>query len=316
MVTEHRISPILGAAPVVLIIASEELQEAYRRGLAHADFRGELRFLGHGLAHEDVEQHVSDPRLEVVVNVPGAAGDLAFSQSAIAAGKHVYEAESTFQTVEHLRGLAAAADRAGVVFGSGPDTVLGATVRTAAAVLADGELGTIAGIEVGVPARVEGDPLWERKLRCALAALMVLLGESGPGAEALDENEGGCPRGTLPAGARIRMPETFDGDRESGGLILEGSEGGRLRLGGLLHYDRDVEWDPEGTGRWEAVDRGLRPTTDRAGRLFRGPGVVELLGHLNGGPHRTAGVRAAEVLELCEQMRAAASMRTGRHSDV
>jgi predicted dehydrogenase len=79
--------------------------------------------------------------VDIVLNltVPSAHAEVALA--AIAAGKHVYGEKPLASTTSAARTILTAADKAGVVVGCAPDTVLGTGVQTARASVDAGDIG-------------------------------------------------------------------------------------------------------------------------------------------------------------------------------
>jgi predicted dehydrogenase len=122
----------LPALPDVELVAVADID----RGRAAAVAAGHP-----GLRALTVDELLTDPQVDTVLNLTVPAAHAQIDLAAIAAGKHVY-AEKPFavQTAEGQLVLAAA-DAAGVVVGSAPDTVLGTGIQTARAALDEGLIG-------------------------------------------------------------------------------------------------------------------------------------------------------------------------------
>lgn len=91
------------------------------------------------------EALVSDPQVEVVVNLTVPLAHATVSRAAIHAGKHVYAEKPFAVSWEDATGLLQEADRAGVLTGCAPDTVLGAGVQTCRDIVDSGEIGEVIG---------------------------------------------------------------------------------------------------------------------------------------------------------------------------
>ncbi|MFE7404565.1 Gfo/Idh/MocA family protein [Isoptericola sp. NPDC057559] len=89
-----------------------------------------------------VDELVTDPEVDVVLNltVPAAHADVALR--AIAAGKDVYGEKPLAATTDEARAIVEAGRAAGVRVGCAPDTVLGTGVQTARKAVDDGLVGT------------------------------------------------------------------------------------------------------------------------------------------------------------------------------
>ncbi|PZE75813.1 Gfo/Idh/MocA family protein [Curtobacterium sp. MCBD17_019] len=105
-----------------------------------------------------VDDLLTSPDVDVVLNLTIPAAHASVATRAVAAGKHVYgEKPLALSTAEAAPVLEAAA-RAGVRVGSAPDTVLGTGIQTARAAIDDGLIGTPVGAAVAWSA--PGHELW------------------------------------------------------------------------------------------------------------------------------------------------------------
>lgn len=89
-----------------------------------------------------VDELLASPDVEAVINLTIPRAHAETSLAAIAAGKGVYVEKPFAATVAEGQRMLAAAETAGVVMGSAPDTVLGTGVQTARAALDAGDIGT------------------------------------------------------------------------------------------------------------------------------------------------------------------------------
>ncbi len=80
--------------------------------------------------------------VDVVLNLTIPKAHAEVSLAAIAAGKHVYSEKPLAMSTVEGREILAAADRAGVLVGCAPDTVLGSGIQTARRCVDDGAVGT------------------------------------------------------------------------------------------------------------------------------------------------------------------------------
>jgi predicted dehydrogenase len=88
-----------------------------------------------------VPELVSDPDVDLVVNLTIPAAHAEVALAAIAAGKSVYNEKPLASTTADARRVLTAAAQAGVRVGAAPDTVLGTGIQTARAAIDDGLIG-------------------------------------------------------------------------------------------------------------------------------------------------------------------------------
>lgn len=105
-----------------------------------------------------VEDLLSDPDIDAVLNltIPAAHADVALR--ALDAGKHVYGEKPLALTTTQAASVLARANASGLRVGSAPDTVLGTGIQTARAVLDAGRIGEPVGAAVHWTA--PGHELW------------------------------------------------------------------------------------------------------------------------------------------------------------
>src|SRR5690606_33166746 len=97
----------------------------------------------HGVpAWGDAEAVLSDPAVDLVVNLTIPATHVEISSRAVAAGKHVWTEKPLGLDRESTQALLRQADAAGVRVGSAPDTILGPGFQTARRAIAEGIIGT------------------------------------------------------------------------------------------------------------------------------------------------------------------------------
>jgi predicted dehydrogenase len=98
-----------------------------------------------GVAAMTVDELLSSPLVDVVLNLTIPAAHVDIDERALAAGKHVYGEKPLALAPEDATGMLALADRMGLRVGSAPDTVLGTGVQTARALLDSGAIGDAVG---------------------------------------------------------------------------------------------------------------------------------------------------------------------------
>lgn len=94
-----------------------------------------------GVRALSVDELVTDPEVDVVLNLTTPAAHAEIALQAIAAGKDVYGEKPLAATTDEARTVVDAARAAGVRLGCAPDTVLGTGVQTARRAVDDGLLG-------------------------------------------------------------------------------------------------------------------------------------------------------------------------------
>jgi predicted dehydrogenase len=87
------------------------------------------------------EQLITDPEVELVVNLTPPLAHADASLSSIAAGKHVWSEKPLASSLDAARQVLEAADEAGVRIGCAPDTFLGGSIQTAIKLIDDGWIG-------------------------------------------------------------------------------------------------------------------------------------------------------------------------------
>ena len=113
------------------LVACADLDAAFAEALA-AD---------HGLEALAVDELIAEPAVEIVLNLTPPAAHVEVTQSALAAGKHVYtEKPLATQTVDAVE-LVAEAERRGLLLGCAPDIFLGGAYQAARALIDEGAIG-------------------------------------------------------------------------------------------------------------------------------------------------------------------------------
>ena len=88
-----------------------------------------------------VDELLSDDAVDLVLNLTIPAAHAEVALKAIAAGKHVYGEKPLAASTAEGELMLAAAEAAGVILGSAPDTVLGTGTQTARKAIDDGLIG-------------------------------------------------------------------------------------------------------------------------------------------------------------------------------
>jgi predicted dehydrogenase len=99
----------------------------------------------YGIAQLSIEELLSDPQIEIVLNLTIPKAHLEVGLKSLAAGKHVYSEKPLGITVDEGRKLLEAASIRHLRVGCAPDTFLGGGHQAARRILDSGELGQIVG---------------------------------------------------------------------------------------------------------------------------------------------------------------------------
>ncbi|MFE7168014.1 Gfo/Idh/MocA family protein [Streptomyces sp. NPDC057616] len=94
-----------------------------------------------GAAAMTVEELLSSPDVDTVLNLTVPAAHAEIALGAVARGKHVYGEKPLAVTLDDARAVLEAAAKAGVGVGCAPDTVLGTGIQTARAAVEAGAIG-------------------------------------------------------------------------------------------------------------------------------------------------------------------------------
>ena len=95
-----------------------------------------------GVRALDINELLTDPEVDLVLNLTIPAAHAEIALKAIAAGKSIYNEKPLAATLAEARTVIDAAAAAGVVVGCAPDTVLGTGIQTARRALDDGLIGS------------------------------------------------------------------------------------------------------------------------------------------------------------------------------
>jgi predicted dehydrogenase len=250
--------------------------------------RAEAQANRFGIEAMTVEQLLTHPEVEIVLNltIPAAHGDVALQ--AIESGKSVYNEKPLAATREDARQIVDRAEENGLLVGCAPDTFLGAGYQTARKLLDDGAIGNptaatamlmLSGHERWHPNpdfyyQPGGGPMFDMG-PYYLAALMSLLGPvervaatASASFETRTIATGDRAGETVPVntpthivsilnfvqGARVSLTTSFDVfETNRTTLVLYGSKG-TLRLPDPNTFGGPIEILHAGSDQWEAVD--------------------------------------------------------------
>lgn len=97
----------------------------------------------YGIAACTLEEMLSDPEIELIINLTPAHAHYSIIRSALNAGKHVYTEKTLTDSLESAAELTALAREKGLYLGSAPDTFLGAAWQAARKAIDDGLIGQV-----------------------------------------------------------------------------------------------------------------------------------------------------------------------------
>lgn len=92
-----------------------------------------------------VDELLSHPEVEIVVNLTTPQSHYAIAEAALRAGKNVYNEKPLTLTLDESRTLLALAEERGRQVGCAPDTILGAGIQTSRRLIDEGRVGRIVG---------------------------------------------------------------------------------------------------------------------------------------------------------------------------
>jgi predicted dehydrogenase len=103
--------------------------------------RAEARAAAWGVAAETAERLIARDDIDIILNLTPPAAHYATTIAALEAGKHVFCEKTLGTTLVEAKALAQAAERRGLRLGVAPDTVLGAGLQKARAMIDAGAIG-------------------------------------------------------------------------------------------------------------------------------------------------------------------------------
>ena len=284
---------------------------------------------------------LADPEITVVVSLTPPIVHAEVTTAALAAGKHVYTEKPLGATTAEAAPLLEHAQAAGRLLGSAPDTFLGSGGQTARAVVDSGEIGEVIGFTlVGSHSRAElwhpdptflfspgGGPLLDVGPYFVTQLVQLL----GPVAAVMGKTRIGAARREVTAPDRlVDFVDVTVPTHAAAVLELESGA-----IGTYLHsFDvwnhRHPHMELYGTlgtltvphPNWFGGDVELQLHSEPAARVvppvtppipgegmgrsnFRGYGVLDLIGALDGAPHRTDARLAYHTLEVLEAVQLA-----------
>lgn len=286
---------------------------------------------------DSVAALAADDDVDVLVNLTPPLAHESVTRALLASGKHVFTEKPLTASFATAAPLVAEARERGVLFGSAPDTFLGAAGQTARAAVDEGLIGEVIGASAFVThSKAElwhpdptflftpgGGPALDMG-PYYIAALVNLLGPvarisasarigstvrpvSTPGrrVDSIDVSIPTHASATLDfaSGAIGTVLASFDvWDHQLPFIELYGSKG-TLSVPDPNNYDDAVKVRLHGEPEWRELAPVIDGFTD--GVLeellpLRGPGVADLAGALDGAPFRTSADFALHVLEVLD----------------
>lgn len=288
-------------------------------------------------AYSSIEALLGDNEIDVVINITPPAAHASVTIAALEAGKHVYVEKPLAAELKQTPSIFDSVKTSGKMLGAAPDTFLGSAGQTVRDAIDRGVIGEPIGASMfvthskaelwhpnptflfqpgGGPALDLG-PYYITTLVNALGPVASVAGFSRIGAPVrtmLGENkEVDTIQVTTPthstailrltSGVIVTAMLSFD-VWDSGLPFIEiyGQEG-TLKVPDPNRFDGDVLVRRHTDTQWSVVEPVFEPTgpaDDDAVQMLRGYGVADLVGALNGQPHRASGSLAAHVLEVLE----------------
>ncbi len=95
-----------------------------------------------GIRVMSVEELITDPEIEIVLNLTVPASHYEISKKALLAGKHAYSEKPLAVSLEEGRELVALAQEKGLMVAAAPDTFLGGGIQTCLQLIEEGRVGT------------------------------------------------------------------------------------------------------------------------------------------------------------------------------
>lgn len=310
------------------VVAVADLDEARAREVAE---RTGARALG-------VDALLTDPEVDVVLNLTTPAGHAEIALAAIAAGKAVYNEKPLAMTVADGREILAAAERAGVRVGGAPDTVIGTGVQTARRAVDEGLIGTPTSATAtflcpgherwhpnpdfyyapGGGPLLDMGPYYVTALVTLLGPVVSVVGAGnaprttrtiGSGPRAGQEVPVQVPTHvsgilTHASGALSTITMSFDVAATLASPIEVHGPTGSLQVPDPNTFDGEVRHRALGAEEWETL-----PVSAGYAKGGRGLGVAELMAQADPADVRTSGALALHVLDVMESVLRAAEER-------
>ncbi|MDJ1130983.1 Gfo/Idh/MocA family protein [Streptomyces iconiensis] len=300
----------------------------------------------HGIAaYDSVEALLSDPDVDIVVNITPPVAHAAVSAQAIRAGKHVYVEKPVAATVAEAAPLTGLAREHGVLFGSAPDTFLGSAAQTARKALDDGVIGEPVGATAFVthskaetwhpnpgflfaPGGGPGldlGPYYLTSLVNLLGPIATVSGLSRVGAavrevtspdRTVDRIQVTTPTHAaavlgFASGVIGSLQMSFDVWNHHLPFLEIYGTAGTLTIPDPNGFDGDVQVRGNHDSEWTTLPPVFPASgsLDMAVQMLRGKGVDDLAGAVDGAPHRATAELAFHVLEALEAVETSSTTR-------
>ena len=333
---------VIGCGTIIAAYLSTFPRLATVRLVAVADLdvaRAEAVAAGQpGVRALSVDELMTDPDMDLILNltIPAAHADIALR--AIAAGKAVYGEKPLAATTDEARKVLEAAATAGAVVGCAPDTVLGTGIQTARKAIDDGLIGTPISAtatmmtpgherwhpnpdfyyQPGGGPLLDMGPYYVSALVCLLGPVVSVTGAAshtraqrtigkGPRAgQVIPVDVDSHVTGILvhAGGAISTLVMSFDAVRTKSPNIEIHGEAGSLVVPDPNRFDGDVELFTLGAAEWETL-----PASAGYMGAGRGFGIADLAATPAGAEPRAGGELAFHVLDVMESV--LESARTG-----
>ena len=287
-------------------------------------------------AYSSIDELLTDPSIEVVVNITPPTAHREVTLAALAAGKHVYVEKPITLEVDEAVELQQVAARAGLQLGSAPDTFFGSAGQTARSVLDRGIIGDVVGASLSIShSRVEtwhpnpafffkpgGGPLLDLG-PYYITALVNMLGPvqwvagmtrigaphrtvTTPGSS-VDSIEVETPTHAAAvmrtvSGAIVTLQASFDvWDTEHPPIEVYGTKGA-MSVPDPNGFDGEVRIRLHDDDQWQRVDPVFPATAapEMDAQMLRGFGVADLVASTQGSEQRASAALATHVLEVLQ----------------
>lgn len=293
------------------------------------------------LSYGSLQDLLRDPQIDVVVNITPPNAHAAVTIEALEAGKHVYVEKPIAATVADSKEMLKSARTNGRLLGSAPDTFLGSAGQTVRAAIDEGRIGEpIAAVAFiahskaetwhpdpsflfapgGGPALDLG-PYYITTLVNSLGAVESVAGFTRIGAPVrtvtspdrrIDSITVSTPTHVgavlkFASGVIATVQLSFDvWDHHLPFLEIYGQDG-TLTVPDPNEFDGDVTLRGHGSEEWKVLEPVTRATGEphSPAQSLRGIGVADLVGAIDGLPHRASGALGEHVLEVLEAIQTA-----------